>query len=51
MSLSFFLGLFPKLIEGTWITILLLIVSGVLGNALAIPVALGRVSQIGRAHV
>src|SRR5262245_31752438 len=45
MSLSFFLGLFPKLIEGTWITILLLIVSGVLGNALAIPVALGRVSR------
>jgi len=43
--LTFFLGLFPKLIEGTWVTLVLLVVSGVLGNLLAVPVALARVSR------
>ncbi len=45
MSLDFFLQLFPKLIEGMWVTILLLIFSGIIGNALALPVALARVSH------
>jgi His/Glu/Gln/Arg/opine family amino acid ABC transporter permease subunit len=45
MSLDFFLGLFPKLIHGTWITILLVILSGTIGNALAVGIALARVSK------
>ena len=45
MSLDFFLGLFPQLLHGTWITLLILFLSGVIGNALAIGVALGRVSR------
>jgi His/Glu/Gln/Arg/opine family amino acid ABC transporter permease subunit len=45
MSLDFFLGLFPKLALGTWVTIQLLIISAILGNLLAVPVALARVSH------
>jgi len=45
MSLDFFLGVFPQLVDGTWITILLLLVSAVIGNTLAIGVALARVSK------
>jgi His/Glu/Gln/Arg/opine family amino acid ABC transporter permease subunit len=45
MSLDFFLGMFPKLVHGTYITLLILVLSGVIGNALAIGVALGRVSR------
>jgi His/Glu/Gln/Arg/opine family amino acid ABC transporter permease subunit len=45
MSLDFIVQLFPKLIEGTWITILLLIITGILGNAGAVGVALARVSK------
>jgi His/Glu/Gln/Arg/opine family amino acid ABC transporter permease subunit len=44
MSIDFFLGLFPKLLEGLWTTILLLVFSGILGNLLAVPVALSRLS-------
>jgi polar amino acid transport system permease protein len=43
--LAFFFGLFPKLIEGTWVTLILLVVSGVFGNMLAVPIALARVSR------
>jgi len=43
--LAFFFGLFPKLVEGTWVTLILLVVSGVFGNMLAVPVALARVSS------
>lgn len=43
-SLEFFLSLFEKLIEGTLTTILLLAISAVIGNLLAVPVALTRVS-------
>ena len=45
MSLDFFLGLFPQLLHGTWITLLILFLSGAIGNALAIGVALARVSR------
>jgi His/Glu/Gln/Arg/opine family amino acid ABC transporter permease subunit len=45
MSLDFFLGMFPKLVHGTFVTLLILVLSGVIGNALAIGVALGRVSR------
>jgi polar amino acid transport system permease protein len=45
MSLDFFLGMFPKLAHGTLITLLILVLSGVIGNALAVGVALGRVSK------
>jgi His/Glu/Gln/Arg/opine family amino acid ABC transporter permease subunit len=45
MSLDFFLGLFPQLLHGTWITLLILFLSGTIGNALAIGVALARVSK------
>jgi His/Glu/Gln/Arg/opine family amino acid ABC transporter permease subunit len=44
MSLDFFLGLFPKLIEGTWVTVQLLVISAIFGNLPAVPVALARVS-------
>jgi His/Glu/Gln/Arg/opine family amino acid ABC transporter permease subunit len=42
---AFFFGLFPRLLEGTWVTLILLVVSGVFGNMLAVPVALARVSR------
>src|SRR5262249_60044689 len=45
MSLDFFLGLFPKLVQGTWITILLVVLVSIFGNALAVGVALARVSK------
>jgi His/Glu/Gln/Arg/opine family amino acid ABC transporter permease subunit len=45
MSLDFFLGLFPQLLHGTWITLLILFLSGAIGNLLAIGVALARVSR------
>jgi His/Glu/Gln/Arg/opine family amino acid ABC transporter permease subunit len=45
MSLDFFLGLFPKLLHGTWITILLVVLVSIFGNALAVGVALARVSR------
>ena len=37
--------MFPKLLHGTWITLLILLLSGLIGNALAVGVALGRVSK------
>lgn len=43
-SFEFFLSLFEMLIEGTVTTIVLLFVSGIIGNLLAVPVALTRVS-------
>src|SRR5882672_8515896 len=43
--IDFLLGLWPKLLQGAWMSILLLIVSGVIGNILAVPVALARVSR------
>jgi His/Glu/Gln/Arg/opine family amino acid ABC transporter permease subunit len=43
-SFVFFLSLFEMLIEGTVTTIVLLFVSGIIGNLLAVPVALTRVS-------
>jgi len=43
--IDFLLGLWPKLLEGAWMSVLLLIVSGVIGNILAVPVALARVSR------
>ena len=45
MSLDFFLGIFPQLLRGTWVTLQILFLSGVIGNLLAIGVALGRVSR------
>ena len=41
MSLDFFLGMFPKLLHGTWITLVILLLSGLIGNALAVGVAAG----------
>src|SRR5215475_1194015 len=46
MSLiDFLMELWPQLLHGAWISILLLIVSGVVGNLLAVPVALARYSH------
>jgi len=45
MSLDFFLGIFPQLLRGTWVTLQILFLSGAIGNLLAIGVALGRVSR------
>ena len=45
MSLDFFLGLFPKLLHGAWITILLTVMVFFIGNTLAVGVALARVSK------
>jgi len=45
MSLAFFLGIFPQLLQGTWITLEILFLSGAIGNLLAIGVALARVSR------
>jgi len=45
MSLDFFLVMFPKLLHGTWITLVILLLSGLIGNALAVGVALARVSK------
>jgi His/Glu/Gln/Arg/opine family amino acid ABC transporter permease subunit len=44
-ALEFFLSLFPQLLEGTWVTIKLLVVSAIFGTLLAVPVALARVSH------
>ena len=43
MSLDFFLGMLPKLLRH-WITLVILLLSGLIGNALAVAVALARVS-------
>ena len=45
MSLDFTIALLPRLLQGTLTTILLLVLSWLLGNALAVVVALGRVSR------
>jgi His/Glu/Gln/Arg/opine family amino acid ABC transporter permease subunit len=45
MSLDFFLGMFPKLVHGVYITLLLLGLSFVFGNLMAVGVALARVSR------
>ena len=45
MSLDFFLGIFPQLLRGTWVTLQILFLSGAIGNLLAIGVALARVSR------
>jgi polar amino acid transport system permease protein len=44
MSLGFFLDLFPQLIAGTITTLWLLVLSAIFGNALAIAVAIARIS-------
>src|SRR5262245_54127613 len=44
-SFEFFLSLFEHLIDGTVMTIWLLLISGIIGNLLAVPVALTRVSH------
>src|SRR5262245_75088 len=43
--LEFFLSLFPLLLAGVWMTLKLLVISGIIGNLLAVPVALARVSH------
>jgi polar amino acid transport system permease protein len=45
MSLDFFLSIFPQLVHPTWITIQLVVISAAIGNALALGVALARVSK------
>ncbi len=45
MSFEFVLGLLPRLLNGVLVTIVLLVLSWVLGNALAVGVALARVSN------
>jgi polar amino acid transport system permease protein len=43
--LEFFFSLFPLLLAGVWMTLKLLVISGIVGNLLAVPVALARVSH------
>ncbi len=45
MSLDYIFGLLPRLLAGTWTTILLLVLSWVFGNALAIGTAVARTSR------
>ncbi len=45
MSLHYTISLLPRILAGTWTTILLLVLSWVFGNALAIGTALARVSR------
>jgi His/Glu/Gln/Arg/opine family amino acid ABC transporter permease subunit len=42
---DFLLDLWPKLLYGAWISIVLMIISGIVGNLLAVPVALARYSR------
>jgi His/Glu/Gln/Arg/opine family amino acid ABC transporter permease subunit len=42
--LEFFFGMFPKLLEAVPVTLALVVIAGVFGNLLAVPVALARVS-------
>jgi His/Glu/Gln/Arg/opine family amino acid ABC transporter permease subunit len=43
--IDFVVALFPKLLEGAFVSVQLLLLSGVVGNLLALPVALARVSR------
>jgi polar amino acid transport system permease protein len=43
--IAFIVALFPKLLEGALVSVQLLLLSGVVGNLLAVPVALARVSR------
>lgn len=45
LLIDFVVSLFPKLLEGAFVSIQLLLLSGVVGNLLALPVALARVSR------
>ncbi len=45
MSFSYALSLLPRMLAGTWTTVLLLLLSWVLGNALAVGTALARVAR------
>ncbi len=45
MSLAYTISILPNLLAGAWTTIVLLLLSWVLGNALAIGTALARVSR------
>src|SRR5215475_404334 len=42
---NFLMDLWPKLLYGAWISILLMLISGVVGSLLAVPVALARISR------
>ena len=44
-QIDFFLSLFPLVVAGIWMTIKLLVVSAIVGNVLALPIALARVSH------
>src|SRR5215467_11911738 len=43
--IDFVVNLFPSLLEGAYVSVQLLLISGVVGNLLALPVALARVSR------
>ncbi len=45
MSLDYTISLLPRMLAGMWTTILLLVLSWVLGNALAVGTALARVAR------
>src|SRR6185312_9972426 len=45
MLIDFVVTLFPRLLEGAFVSVQLLLLSGVVGNLLALPVALARVSR------
>lgn len=45
MSLEFTIGLLPKILDGTLVTIMLLVLAWLIGNILAVGVALARVSR------
>ena len=48
LLIDFVVTLFPKLLEGAFVSIQLLLLSGVVGNLLALPVALARFRGIRR---
>lgn len=45
MNLDVVIEYFPRLLEGAWVTIQLVVVSGVFGLMLAVPLAMGRTSR------
>ena len=45
MDFSVVIDYFPRLMEGAWMTVQLVLVSGILGAALALPIGLARHSD------
>jgi polar amino acid transport system permease protein len=47
MDFSVVVEYFPRLLEGTWVSLQLVVISIVLGGVFALPIALARISPVG----